>query len=270
MSSGGSSPSGTTTVTSTPWTGSQPYITYGLQNAQNLLQNGVPQYYPGQQVASFNPLQEQAFSQIQNLGSAPNPVQNSAQNYFTNLESGSMLSPQTNPQLQGLVNQGFDQIQNNLASQFAGGGRNIEASAPVQASQMGNLENQVYGGAYNNAVNNMTSALSQTSPLTTNQYTPSQMLSQAGGNIQQQAQNIIQGNMNQWAFNQQAPWTAMNQYMGDLGQAPLGQQTSTPYFTNPTASGMGGALAGYQLGNDLGGYGGYGAALGGLLGYYGG
>ena len=52
------------------------------------------------------------------------------------------------------------------------------------------------------------------------------------------------------------------------GQLPnLGMTTSQPYFRNQTAGGLGGALAGQQLGGAA--YGGYGAALGGLLGYFG-
>ena len=43
----------------------------------------------------------------------------------------------------------------------------------------------------------------------------------------------------------------------------LGMTSTQPYYQNRTAGGLGGAAAGYQLG------GGYGAALGGLLGYFG-
>jgi hypothetical protein len=52
------------------------------------------------------------------------------------------------------------------------------------------------------------------------------------------------------------------------GQLPnLGMTTSQPYYRNQTAGALGGALAGQQLGGAA--YGGYGAALGGLLGYFG-
>ncbi|MDE1828266.1 MAG: hypothetical protein KGH65_03850 [Candidatus Micrarchaeota archaeon] len=208
---------------------------------------------------------------MQNTAAGPQNVTNAGNNYFTGLESGQYLNPASNPALQGLVNQADQQIQNNLSSQFAGSGRNIEASAPVQASQMAQVANQIYGGAYNNTLNNMTSALGQTGALNANQYLPSQMLNTAGNQVQNQAQNIIGGNMNQWAFNQQAPWNALQGYTGAISGLPQGQQTSTPYFTNPMAGAMGGALGGYSLGNMMGsGYGGYGAALGGLLGYLGG
>jgi len=57
-----------------------------------------------------------------------------------------------------------------------------------------------------------------------------------------------------------------------LGMQPgnLGQTTSTPLYQNRAAGGLGGALAGSQLANLVSpGNAGYGAALGGLLGYFG-
>ena len=47
----------------------------------------------------------------------------------------------------------------------------------------------------------------------------------------------------------------------------LGMTSTQPYYQNRTAGGLGGALAGQQLGGKD--YGGYGALLGGLLGYFG-
>ena len=47
----------------------------------------------------------------------------------------------------------------------------------------------------------------------------------------------------------------------------LGMTQTQPYYQNRTAGALGGALAGQQLGGAA--YGGYGAALGGLLGYFG-
>ena len=54
-----------------------------------------------------------------------------------------------------------------------------------------------------------------------------------------------------------------------LGMQPgnLGQSTSTPLYQNRAGGALGGALAGYQLGGKD--YSGVGAALGGLLGYFG-
>lgn len=59
-----------------------------------------------------------------------------------------------------------------------------------------------------------------------------------------------------------------------LQPARIGESTTKPIYTNPIASGFGGALGGAQLGSLIGGtknpeYAGYGAGLGGLLGFLG-
>ena len=59
-----------------------------------------------------------------------------------------------------------------------------------------------------------------------------------------------------------------------LQPARIGESTTKPIYTNPVASGFGGALGGAQLGSLIGGkanpeYAGYGAGIGGLLGFLG-
>lgn len=262
MSSKGSSPAGNTTQISEPAPYAQPYAQQGLQQAASLYATGGPKFYPGQQVAPFSPLQEQGFSQIQNQANAPNTINQTGSNYYNALESGQYLNPQSNPALQGLVNQSDQQIQNNLASQFAGAGRNIEASAPVQASQMAQVANDIYGGAYNNTLNNMTGALGQGNSLIAGQYLPAQQLLGAGGQIQQQAQNLIQGNENAYNFYQQQPYQNLANYMNEINAAGMGQQVQTPYFTNPTAGALGGALGGAEVGTSI--MPGWGTAIGAL------
>jgi len=72
------------------------------------------------------------------------------------------------------------------------------------------------------------------------------------------------------------PLERLNIAQGALSLQParLGESTTKPIYTNPVASGFGGALGGAQLGSLIGGkanpeYAGYGAGLGGLLGFLG-
>jgi hypothetical protein len=73
-----------------------------------------------------------------------------------------------------------------------------------------------------------------------------------------------------WDYGQQAPGLALDQYITRLqGQPGTNVTTSTPIYRNQVAGGLGGAMAGSQVGGQFG-YGGYGALLGGLLGAFGG
>lgn len=70
--SGGSSPSGTTTVVqqanNAPWTTQQPYLSAGFQQAQNNYQSDPLNYYPGQTLANFDPSISQALTGMGNYG----------------------------------------------------------------------------------------------------------------------------------------------------------------------------------------------------------
>jgi hypothetical protein len=268
--------------TATTTTGPASYLTSDYENlvnqGANLYANNPPQYYPGNQVAPFSPLQEQGFGDIQSAASAPNSLGSSADSYFNSLENGSLLNPATNPSLQGMTQLADQQIQNNLSSEFAGSGRNIEGSAPIQASQMGSVASQIYGGAYNNTLNNMTSALPQASQLTTQQYIPGSELLGAGGQIQGQAQNMIGANQNEYAYDQQLPYQQLSGF-GNLLQGIPGSTQTTPYYQNVGSGILGGGIGGADIGSIIGNLisgqsgastgagigGGLGALLGGLV-----
>lgn len=74
---GSTQPAGNTTTTQTtnPWSGQQPYLSDYFQQAQNFYDGGpigfnpanAPQYYPGQTVAPFTPQQSQAIDMTTNL-----------------------------------------------------------------------------------------------------------------------------------------------------------------------------------------------------------
>ncbi len=356
-----------------------PYYQQALTQGQNLLNSSGPQYYPGQQVAPLNPLQEQGLSTAQSgVGMAQNAydvaqqgvgmAQNAygvsqagvplaAQGYGqaqqayqpTNMglnsiaqtamgpnasqgaqamnqfeTSGALLNPSMNPYLQGTFQQGAQQVQNNLASQFAGSGRNIIGSAPVQSDEMNNLATQLYGGAYNTGLNATTQATGLAPLIDAGTYMPGQQLLNAsssalgnnssvinagnnilnacnnmaasgnnvlnagnnlassgnnvlaagnnalsaGAGLQGQTQNLINGNMNAWNYNQQLPYNQLSWYSGLLGQnaSPFKSQSgSTTGTANPWATAGGLGLTGAAL-YSSGALGAAASGIGGLLG----
>jgi hypothetical protein len=72
-----------------------------------------------------------------------------------------------------------------------------------------------------------------------------------------------------WDYAQQAPGLSLDQYITRLqGQPGSSVTTSTPIYRNQVAGGLGGAMAGSEIGGQFG-YGGWGALLGGLAGAFG-
>jgi len=78
---GKSGPSGTTVTTGTaaPWVNQQPFLQTGFNDADYLLLNYTPSYYPGQTIAPINNLQNDAINSIASLGLAGSPVTSPAQ-----------------------------------------------------------------------------------------------------------------------------------------------------------------------------------------------
>jgi hypothetical protein len=243
---------GTNTVSTSIPSQFVPYYTEALSQGQTLDQTGGPQYYPGQTVAPLNQLQGQALTDVQQTASAPNASQGAqAANEFET--SGALLNPASNPYLQGTFQQGAQQVQNNLDSQFAGSGRNIIGSAPVQSDEMNNLATQLYGGAYQSGLNTMTQASALAPSIDAGTYLPSQALLSAGSGLQGQTQNLINAQQNEWNYNQTLPYNQLSWYSSLLGQntSPFGT-SSQQSSGNPFQTAIGTGLLGSSLYSSLG------------------
>lgn len=245
--SGGSQQAGTTTTTNAPYSAYQPYIGTALGQAGNLLQSGGPQYYPGQQVASFNPLQSQAFGGIQSAANSTGALSRA------NAMDKTLMQGSGNPFENQMFQQEMQQVQPQLASQFAGSGRDIVGSMPLAQQQLGNMGAQFYGQQYQNDVNNALNAGNQAQSLYDTRLSGQQQLLGAGNQIQGQSQALIDASKNAYNYNQNLPYQNLQRFEGAIaGLMPGTGQQSNPYFTNPSANLLGGALAGQQLYNGMG------------------
>lgn len=74
----------------------------------------------------------------------------------------------------------------------------------------------------------------------------------AGGTSQQNQQAMIDAAMKNWNYNQTLPWQQLQTYLSmvqPISAGGGGQTTSSPYFTNPLASGLSTGIGGLALGN---------------------
>jgi hypothetical protein len=241
------------TQTSTAPSWQTGYQNYGLNQALSQYQNTQ------NLVAPFAPQQEQAISNITNLANRGDPGTNAAGNFITNTLNGNV---QQNPQLNALFSQGANQIQNQLASQFAGAGRNVDQSQGANALALGTFGANLYGNAFGQEAGLQQAALGAAPGNLQSQLGLQSSLYGAGQNVQNQSQQYIN-----------APQNFLNQYLSEVNGA-LGQTTSgTPAF-NAGAGALGGGIVGSGLGgaigNALGGSSGsgWGQLAGGLLGAY--
>ncbi|CAJ0699272.1 hypothetical protein [Ralstonia wenshanensis] len=304
MSSGGS----TQTVTkSDPWAGQQPYLSGVFQGAQNTYNQFAGN--PASSVAGFTPDQQQAIGMTQNVANGTNvgnaaTVNNAAGNYTTNLLNGNYLNSNpgnaafnkfasgdmmNNPYMTGMANAAADSITRayqtatspQTASAFAGSGRYgsgaygnaVSQNQQDLATQLGNSMNNLYGGMYQNNMQNM---LQGAQGVSTNYNTAAQQQLAGAANapnivnsVNGAISNLYNMGGNQQALNQaqiSAPWQQLNNF-SNLVQGQYGGSSTTtqPYYQNRIAGGMGGALAGAALGSVIPGLGTMAGAMGGGL-----
>jgi hypothetical protein len=229
-----------------------PYLQYGLGQAKSI-------YDQGSNVVPFSPYSEQALQGVANRATNGSPLVSSANDYVQKSLSGGFLG--SNPYLDQTFNQAAMATQGQLASQFAGAGRNVDASMGLRSQQLNNLATQIYGGAYNNERQLQQGVLGSVLPLANQDYVDLAQLRGAGSDIEGLAREY-----------QQAPGQALDQYLGRVS-GNMGATSSQPLYRNSGASALGGALLGSQLGSSLSSnpYAGIiGAIGGGILGGYGG
>jgi hypothetical protein len=261
--------SSTQTQTIEPPAFAKPYIESGFGQASNLYNQGGPQFYPGDTFVPFSPQSEQAMQMTQDRATQGSPVTGAAQNYVTQSLNGDFMN--NNPWLDQTFNRAVQQTRGALDSQFATAGRDLVSQLPYRTEQVNNLANNIYGGAYDAERNRQQGTLPFASQLANQDYIDIAALQGVGSQVEGQANNVLQGQMDRWNFNQMRPEQALDSYFSRINGLTGGyNQQSQPIYRNPASSALGGAATGAALGSMFGSSNPLWMLGGGLLGLYGG
>jgi hypothetical protein len=230
-----------------------PYLERGLGYAQNQYDanssgNGT--------VAGFSGATELGLQGIQDQAVRGNPITGSANNLAAQTLNGDFLN--SNPYLDATFNRAALQTQNQLASQFAGSGRNVEASEGLRSEQLNDLATGIYGGAYDAERNRQQQVLGMSPQLSQASYGDFDRLLGVGA----QRENLQQQQLDE-------PGRQLDQFLNRVS-GNMGQTNISTGARNRTAGAIGGGMLGSQLGQGYGQYGGLiGGGLGALAGYFG-
>jgi hypothetical protein len=168
-------------------------------------------------VPYIKPQLDKYASEIQNYQVDPYGIMPAASQEFKNTISGMYLDPSTNKYLEQYYNAGAERVKSNLSPSFghmqAFGSHSGYNEALSRG--LGDLSLGLYGGAYETERNRQTQAM--------------------GAAPQFLAQNTA------------ATFSPYSQYLGTVGS--LGKKKEQPYYDNPFGNMLGGAMAGYGLGN---------------------
>ncbi len=253
--------------------------------AQQWFNSPTTPYFPGQQVAGFTGNQQTGWdTSIENLQGMQGAAQGMAQTGQQAWDKYNSFDPFNNPALadsvtamQQSMQKAYDRsvhqqtASNAIAAGGYGGSRQGIAEGIARGDfmdTMGKNTADMYTSAYNQGLGRQTALLqgqpgmlNATNQLAMQPYQVGNKLAQAYGNIgstqQQQNQNQINANMNEWQYYRDAPLNKLTG-MSNLLAPGLGvAATSTgpnPNAGNPIANAIGGAAAGYGVGQSMGGF----------------
>ena len=271
MSKGSQPTQQASTVIAEPSEFVKPYYEEALGQAQQLYQSDVPQYFPQATYTPFSGQTEAALQLQEQRALAGSPLLGSSQQEIQNILSGQYLNPATNPYLQQTFQRAAGDVQSQLGSMFAKGGRyGSAAMAETAGRTMGDIASQIYGSAYNQERARQLQAAQLAPQMAQQDYADIAQLAQVGQAREGLQEAALADAMQRFQFEQQKPYTKLREYLASIG-APTSQQTVSqqPIYRNLGANLLGGALGGAQLGSlaQLSPMGTLGAAgVGGLLG----
>lgn len=272
-----------------------PYLQMGLQRAENLFFGNVqPTLFPGQMYVSPSQQTEQALAMQEQLASAASPFLSAGQQaYLSSLgqigqtAGGGFLqgSPYREAAIQSAIRplqQQFEQqVVPGIASLYSRAGRYgsgameralgtaTEASQRAMGDISANIASQDYARerGLQQQAQLAQSALGQAAPsFFQASFLPAQALAQVGASREAIAAQPLQEAIQRYQFQQQLPYQQLGGFLSSIYGTPFAgsQIPSTPQAqTNQFGQALGGATLGYQFGGLPG------AAIGGLLGYFG-
>lgn len=240
----------------------QPYLSYGMQEAQRLYQAGGPQYYQGQGYVGPSTATQTGLQALEARAAAGSPLTGAAQNQLYGTIQGDYLGG--NPFFQGAFQPAaeaatsqFNQAIGNIGSQASKAGRyGSGAMGDLQNQAAGQLAKSLTGTAGQLAYQNYADERARQQQATFGapamaqaDYGDIQNLINAGQLGEGYQQQALAADMAKYNYQQQLPQAQITNYLNQIRGLPAGQTTTTqtPYYTNPTATALGTGLLGVGL-----------------------
>ena len=242
----------------------QPYLTYGLAEAQKQYQTGGPKFYPGQGYVGPSTATQTALQALQARAMAGNPLLAQAQGNVSGMLAGDYLGG--NPFFQGAFQPAATAAQTAFNKSIGDISSAASQAGRYGSGAMGTLQNQAAGTfaqkladtagklSYENYAQerqNQMRALGMAPGLAEADYGDINKLLGAGQLGEGYQNAALQADMARYNFEQNAPQKNLTNYLNMVYGFPAGRTMTqtTPYYTNPTATALGTGLLGFNLFN---------------------
>lgn len=231
MSKGGGSTRTITSSTAAP-AYAQPFLEYGLSEAQRLYESPTPQYYPESTVVGFSPETQMSLGGMRQQAVSGSPFIPATQQVVMQNLMG------TNP----LQSAAFRPVVEQIESQAAQAGR--YGSGYQQAAVAQALAPYAYQAQQ--------AAIQQAPAARQFGFADLGTLGEIGAVREAQAGAELAADIERFQFEQARPSAKLADYMAMIQGGTIGGETITPQFRQPLAGALGGGLAGAQLGQAFG------------------
>lgn len=245
----------------------QPFLSYGLTEAQKLYQGGGPQYYGGQTFVSPSTTTQTGLQALEARASLGNPLLQSAQNQLQNTVSGGFLGG--NPFFQGAFQPAAQAAQTKFTDTLSDISSKASLAGRYGSGAMGNLQDRAAGAfgqqlantagqlAYQNYADERArqQAATMAAPAMAGaDYQDIQQMLQAGQMREGYQGQQMQGDMARFNFLQNQPQQNLQNYLSLVYGNPLGRVTNQQ-SSGPTGfqNALGLAAVGGGLYKNLGG-----------------
>jgi hypothetical protein len=248
----------------------QPYLGYGLQQAQQLYQGGGPQYYGGQTYVAPSTTTQTGLQALEARASMGNPLLQSAQNQLQNTVSGGFLGG--NPFFQGAFQPAAQAAETQFKSTLGDIASKASLAGRYGSGAMGSLQDRATGAfgqqlantagqlAYQNYADErqrQQQAIGMAPQMAGADYQDIQQMLQAGQIREGYQGQQIQSDMAKFNFLQNQPQQNLQNYLSLVYGNPLGrvgQSTSSGTAdTSTLQNALGLAAVGGGLYKNLGG-----------------
>ena len=232
-----------------PWKEQQGYLMGGFEQAKNVYNRGVPEYYPGETIAGFDPAQTAA--QQATLGYVMGPraagQQSAAEASLVQGLSGQVDPNAYNPIASALTNTVTSNLQKNILPglrqnqvryQPGGSSRgdmvNNRAISSAVTSGLTKPLADIYTNAYNQAQQRAVQSGNLYPSIMGAPISMYNAMGQVGDRRQALTQGQMDADMARYAYQSEAPYNALNQFMNTIS----GNYGSSSVNTTPGPSGL--------------------------------
>ena len=260
------------TTSSAPWAQQQPYLTQGWEQAKTDVLNKPDEFYPNSTVVPMHGATTQGLDLQQQRALAGSPVTQAAQSQVQGTAAGDYLTagnPYMTQAIQNVTDPITQQFQEDIIpgiqSGFSGAGRygsglqarQQERAGEAAMSEIGKIGTNMGLQIYGDERARQLQASSLAPQMAEQDYTDIQALKGVGQEYEAQAGADLSGDIQRFNFNQQAPKSALAQYMALVGGGGYSDQTtSNPIYRNKGADLLGGAATTAGIAGTLFGKGG--------------